>query len=194
MPYRIAGTLAGTLIFSSCRTAPDAAKVAAFHVLPDRRHPCRHSSSFLPAARFQMQPGWRSSMPYRIAGTLAGTLHLFFPPHVSRCRQVGGVPCLTGSPAPLPALFIFSSCRTFPDAARLAAFHALPDRRHPCRHSSSFLPAARFPMSPRWRRSVRASYGNMPCGIKEFPTDLCQTSITYCQGKSNESGNYLMVF
>jgi hypothetical protein len=115
------------------------------------------------------------NLSYRIAGLQTGSLYLFFLPHVSRCHQRWwrsmAFP-LIGTLVSRPAVFIFSSCRTWGDATRMVAFHGFPsyriagilpalllmERWSPDRQSLSFLPAARLPMPPGRRSRPRPSH------------------------------------
>jgi hypothetical protein len=93
-------------------------------LLSERWSPDRQSLSFLPAARPPMPPGmvaFHGIPSYRNAGLQTGSHYLFFLPHVRRCHQGwwrSMASSLIGTLVSRPAVIIFSSCCTSPDATK----------------------------------------------------------------------------
>ena len=115
MSYRTASTPAGSLVLS--HIPPDAGKGAGDPCLTGPPAPLLAVLSFPTSHRCRQ--GCRRTMSYRTASTPAGSHYLF--PHPTDAGKGAGVPCLTGPPAPLLAVIIFSPSRPMP--ARVPAVH-----------------------------------------------------------------------
>jgi hypothetical protein len=149
--YRIAGILPAVFIFSSCCTSPDATRdggVPWRSLLSDRWHPAGSLYLFFLLHVSRCHQRWWRSMAFPLIGSLASCRQsLSFLPAVRRPMPpemvaFHGVPSYRIAGI-LPAVFIFSSCCTSPDATRDGGVpwrSLLSDRWHPAGSFSKGTP------------------------------------------------------